>query len=818
MEKRILLSKILAEAILLAKEGKLNESAIVLDKAEQLSDNEKTSNPADSQLIKFVREKYNLPRTHQFIEQSLEPINDRSQTIDEIQKITYAIGKRIEQDSYKSLSGVSVVSCCRNRSENLTQALKTWLFFEEIKEIIIIDWTSDRSLTNELIEYGFSDKRIRIVRVEDEPRWILSYAYNLGFRLARFDKVLKIDADITLKEDFFKKNILKDGCFIAGDWQKAEKGQEHINGFFYVKLKDLLRVKGFNEYITTYGWDDDDIYNRLTDIGLNRICVDTKSIYHIPHDDSSRLDGAKKDSTNAQTEFASDPLFKIRANRYLTLVMPPWNHERVFCPFEISRVEKQTIFVKRIISEMPHLVSEEIRNQAEFHAGLELISWRAGSTAYHLSKSSFEHLVRLKNLNEISGFDIDYINDSPENYLNIRNKSIVIYFLEKISFPTYKELINYFFDELKSLKNVTLFIYGLPAEDKEIILSMADKSAIKVILLKKWIGNSGLKKSIPTDLKDINNYMLNSSGFYIELKNDSIHLYSEIINNHSKLSQNHKAKIYIHAQHGLGNRLRAIGSASALAKATNRDLVIIWEPDYHCDCLFKDLFNYEGAVLDNLNFQSSNIKFYNYMESEPNSNKNEYIDTKIQSDIYVKSAFVLNHESSTWESENIFLREIKYSEAVNSIIHSFEIPSNSIGVHIRMEADKGKETPEYDSSKNWSQESHEQIQFWREKSHYSSFVKKINSLLSDKPDTRIFLATDLKENYDFFEKLYGSRLIYQKRNNYDRSKQQIIEALSDAILLSRCNHMLGSTWSSFSELAMRLSHGFNKVEMSGVDF
>jgi TonB family protein len=196
----------------------------------------------------------------------------------------------------------------------------------------------------------------------------------------------------------------------------------------------------------------------------------------------------------------------------------------------------------------------------------------------------------------------------------------------------------------------------------------------------------------------------------------------------------------------------------------------------------------------------------------------EYIDIKYDGDIYVKSAFVLNHETSTWDSENIFLRELRYSKYVFSILKNFEIPKNAIGAHIRMEADTGNETPEYDQLKNWSQDSHNQIQFWREKSHYSSFIKKIDSLLADQPDSKIFLATDLKQNYETFEKIYGARLIYQKRNNYDRSKQQIIEALADVILLSKCDRLLGSTWSSFTELAMRFSQGFNKIEMSGVDF
>jgi hypothetical protein len=37
-------------------------------------------------------------------------------------------------------------------------------------------------------------------------------------------------------------------------------------------------------------------------------------------------------------------------------------------------------------------------------------------------------------------------------------------------------------------------------------------------------------------------------------------------------------------------------------------------------------------------------------------------------------------------------------------------------------------------------------------------------------------------------------------------------------MLARARHLLGSNWSSFSELALRLSHSIARHELSGVDF
>ncbi|MEC8041900.1 MAG: glycosyltransferase family A protein, partial [Pseudomonadota bacterium] len=179
--------------------------------------------------------------------------------------------------------GISLVTCCMNRNGNLLKALRTWLPCKEINEIIIVDWSSDTPVSEELKLAGIQDPRVRVLRIDGEPRWILTYAFNVGFRLSRYSKILKVDADIELSRSFFRRNRLKSGEFIAGNWRNAEKGQEHVNGFFYCHRTDLAKAGGFNEYITTYGWDDDDLYGRLELNGTRRKDVDVRCIRHLDH-------------------------------------------------------------------------------------------------------------------------------------------------------------------------------------------------------------------------------------------------------------------------------------------------------------------------------------------------------------------------------------------------------------------------------------------------------------------------------------------------------------------------------------------------------
>ena len=69
-----------------------------------------------------------------------------------------------------------------------------------------------------------------------------------------------------------------------------------------------------------------------------------------------------------------------------------------------------------------------------------------------------------------------------------------------------------------------------------------------------------------------------------------------------------------------------------------------------------------------------------------------------------------------------------------------------------------------------------------------------------------------------FARLYGARVTWLAREVWDRSAAQMQYALADALLLARVRHLLGSNWSSFSELALRLSVKVRRYECSGIDF
>ncbi|WP_108880726.1 glycosyltransferase [Anderseniella sp. Alg231-50] len=621
--------------------------------------------------------------------------------------------------------GVSLVTCCRNRSDNLKTALSSWLKHEDISEIVIVDWSSDVPLRRDLEDFIDVDERIRVVRVEEEKSWILTYAYNTGFRCASHECILKADADIVLNPDFFQTNKLRKGEFLAGNWRIVPEDQAHINGFFLTRKSDLADAGGFNEFITAYGWDDDDLYDRLTANGLKRRDIDPDTIHHLPHDDEARSQVFKSDEADKVATVGElirkSPQFGIRRNYYIAALMPAWSRHHQMASFSVVDQQDGHQTMKRLDAggnEVPQTVKDE----ADYFALKDMVNWNHGLSA-STDRTTFFSLM--------SG-----------------------------SFSDLEAFV-----ETLSKQSVKAWLYH----------------KFQWRWLQPTVANARLGKpsiSVP------------------------------------------RPKLYIDAQHGLGNRLRAIASGAAIAEATERELVIVWESDSHCECQFGDLYDYEGAVMGRSfadEAAARGVNFVTYMELEANARKHKPIRLREGADFYARTAYVLNSPYTSDEAENVFLQRLQPVEAVLDLVSSVRSP-NDVAAHVRMTGGAGFEHLAYETSDNWNKRSHKKIGHWRQKSHFSNFMKRIDRLASEKQAERIFLAADQLETYVEFQERYGGRVAFLPRELYDRSSEQLMYALADALLLGRAPLLLGSTWSSFSELAIRLSAQNIEVEMSGKDF
>jgi hypothetical protein len=181
--------------------------------------------------------------------------------------------------------GVSVVTCCMDRNSNLVKSVKSWTGIKGVNEIVVIDWNSVVPVSQTLKLNGIKDDRIKIYRVHNVRFWVASWAKTFGYEVSSFDKILFVDADDQIDDPhFLKKHPLPNSVFYGGTRGK-QYGGKHLYGMHYVHKSSLERIGGQHQYITTYGYEDTDLFNRLAKSGLKRKNFNLDKVQHLTNND-----------------------------------------------------------------------------------------------------------------------------------------------------------------------------------------------------------------------------------------------------------------------------------------------------------------------------------------------------------------------------------------------------------------------------------------------------------------------------------------------------------------------------------------------------
>ena len=190
-------------------------------------------------------------------------------------------------------TALSVATGCMNRASSLRQTLPSWLACPEVDEVVVVDWSSQVPIHQEL--HDLNDPRILHVRVEGQAHWCAARCHNVEIHASSSEALLRIDSDIRLRPEFFSKHPLQPNIFWNAEWKNSGKipgnnGDDvHLNGTIYTRRANFLRVNGYNEWLRSYGYEDDDLYNRLLAAGIVRAHIRRDLLEHLPHDVASRL-------------------------------------------------------------------------------------------------------------------------------------------------------------------------------------------------------------------------------------------------------------------------------------------------------------------------------------------------------------------------------------------------------------------------------------------------------------------------------------------------------------------------------------------------
>lgn len=233
------------------------------------------------------------------------------------------------------------------------------------------------------------------------------------------------------------------------------------------------------------------------------------------------------------------------------------------------------------------------------------------------------------------------------------------------------------------------------------------------------------------------------------------------------------SEIHLQVLAGLSNRLRSLVSGICLAEDYGVQLVVHWSLDHACGALFEQLFD-PSTLPPFVKLTSLPLlKAYHILSD----NDTEMIKTKWdrKQPLVVKSyAHFYTSDMVRWVK---YLRAIQprqdILEEVERRLPPFE-PSKFLGVHIRRT----------DHVKCIAA------------SPVEAFLKKL-----DATDSFLIVATDDFGVRNQLQERYSGRIFFASRVLERFSEVGMREALIDFLCLSRCPMILGSTHSSYSEMA-----------------
>lgn len=304
---------------------------------------------------------------------------------------------------------------------------------------------------------------------------------------------------------------------------------------------------------------------------------------------------------------------------------------------------------------------------------------------------------------------------------------------------------------------------------------------------------------------------------------------------------NNADKLYLKPVGGLCNRMRAVDSGVSLAEQVGKRLVVFWGRDQWLNCRYADLFkpspNFDvveekhwagkkalfpylpgsrpTGIIKNSLYKATRIAldiraeiWYEAIENavapldmtiRPDKIRSMQ-DYEAQSFSYMKpllqvldakgSAFVC----SAWKlapGQNYARNFVPIDELYSQIAELSSHFTNTVGVHIRR-------TDHTAAIKH---------------SPLHKFISAMNQEAAER-QVNFFLATDCKATEKELTNMYPGKIVTSPKSNYSRNATRgIQEALIDLYCLSRTEKVLGSYYSTFSQVAAEIS-GIEEVTVN----
>ncbi|MCH5234818.1 MAG: hypothetical protein J1E16_05950 [Muribaculaceae bacterium] len=259
-----------------------------------------------------------------------------------------------------------------------------------------------------------------------------------------------------------------------------------------------------------------------------------------------------------------------------------------------------------------------------------------------------------------------------------------------------------------------------------------------------------------------------------------------------------EGKIIIVAQGGLANRMRAIASSLYYAKKTNRDLLVVWYKNKELNASFSDLFKNENVPFKII---EPNFLIYNIYYEQPRK-KNFFISRIIRKLLGITTIIDIHNfpEELIIENLNNVTKRVIINSGLQFADYAPEILKeifrfNEIVLERKNNILQGK-SPDI-SIQIRRTDNIESIRH----SPLHSFEKTINSQIKKNCNVSCFLATDDTQTKAYLLSKFPQNIIINPREARRDTKEGMIDAAAEMLIMSECKVIYGSFWSSFSEIA-----------------
>lgn len=247
---------------------------------------------------------------------------------------------------------------------------------------------------------------------------------------------------------------------------------------------------------------------------------------------------------------------------------------------------------------------------------------------------------------------------------------------------------------------------------------------------------------------------------------------------------------------GLANRMRSISSGIYIGKRLGAFSTVYWNKTIDCNARFSDLF--EKIEMEDMEVKE-NTSFFNAIPTK----RNLFLPKMFQKILYEQCIYDFNKNrdgdifsllkfnskillctchsmANHYSLSDLFVPAKEIMLEIEKIVGAFS--DITIGVHIRR-------TDNIHSI---------------EKSKNDSFIRILNEEIERNSDVKFYLATDDLFVKKQFVDIYGSRIITCDDVINRDTLQGMKSAVKDLYCLSKTSKIIGSAYSSYSEIAAEL--------------